>query len=341
MNIEFNTDVAQLTTFGIHARAACVAHYADAGELLSLLDNTALPHPRKAIGEGSNLLFTADFPGTLLICDNVDASFVMHTGGRVDVEAAAGMSMDSLVDECCHRGLWGLENLSGIPGSVGASAVQNVGAYGVEAADVISTVTALDTATHDIVTFVASELDYGYRTSMFKQPDNSGRYIILSVTYTLTTRPTPRLGYAHLRTLLPDDLSKVTPADVRDAVISMRDSKLPSPAFVGSAGSFFKNPIVDAAVYERIANENRDVDVPHYIESDGHVKIPAAWLIDHCGLKGAKIGGAAVWHKQPLVIVNAEGNATPTDVIALEHEIINAVDSRYGIMLSPEVEHLP
>lgn len=341
MQIEYDLDIASLTTFGLHARAACLARYDNVAELKSLLSDPRLPCPLKPIGEGSNLLFTTDFPGTLLISNDRQIEFAMLGGGRVRVEATAGVVMDSLIDDCCRRGLWGIENLSGIPGTVGASAVQNIGAYGVEVSEAIATVTTLDTATSDIVTFVPEELSYGYRTSRLKDGADRGRYIVLAVTYDLTTAPRPQLGYAHLRQLLPEDLSAITSPMVRDAIISMRDAKLPQPSVTGSAGSFFKNPVITAEAFSLLESSNPGVEIPHYTNSDGSIKVPAAWLIDQCGLKGVSVGGASVWHKQPLVIVNATGNATPADVVTLEHKIIAAVSSRFGITLSPEAEHLP
>lgn len=337
--IEFNVDIAPLTTFGLHAAAACVARYTSVEELMSLLSTTHLPRPFKPIGQGSNLLFTSDYPGTLLISNAADASFIIHHNGKVLVEADAGLSMDTLIEECCRKNLWGLENLSGIPGTVGASAVQNVGAYGVEAGDVIDLVTAIDTLTLQPVDFTPDMLHYGYRDSLFKHSTAPGRYIITKVVFRLSSVPTPKLGYAHLHTLV--DPSTATPMDVRDAVISLRDSKLPSPAFVGSAGSFFKNPVIPVAQFTSLQTQVAPEEVPHYPAGDDMIKVPAAWLIDRCGLKGFTIGGAAVWHKQPLVIVNASGSATPQDVVALENHIIDTVRNRFGITLSPEVEHLP
>lgn len=340
MHIDFNIDLAGYTTFGIHAKAACLAIYDNVDELKSLLENDILPRPFFHIGEGSNLLFTDDFSGTILKCNDRQASFIIESGGVVKVQASAGMSMDSLIVECCRKGLWGLENLSGIPGEVGASAVQNVGAYGVEASDVISEAEAFDTVQSEVVRFTNDEMRFGYRESLFKQAENKGRYIILSVTFDLKRDPNPRLGYAHLRSMFPEDTSDLTPMDVRDAIMSMRDSKLPSTALYGSAGSFFKNPVITSERFEGLMKDNESLSIPHFIQHDGSVKIPAAWLIDQCGLKGAKIGGASVWQKQPLVIVNSSGNATAEDVVSLENHIVSTVFKRFGITLSPEVEHI-
>lgn len=339
MQIQFNVPVEDLTTFRLPVKAACVVRYNGEEDLREILANSALPRPLKPIGEGSNLLFTKDFPGTLLLCDNSEANFVVLGGGKVAVEVAAGVVMDRLIEECCRKGLWGLENLSGIPGTAGAAVVQNVGAYGVEICDVLDSVTVLDTVTMQTVTFPAAELGYGYRTSLFKSEEWRGRYIVLTVKLLLSSTPAPRLGYANLRSLVGDE-STLTPLEVRDAVIAMRDSKLPDPAIIGSAGSFFKNPVMDAEAFRRLEEENPGMEIPRYVNPDGSVKVPAAWLIDRCGLKGATSGGAAVWRKQPLVIVNATGDATPADVLNLEARVKQEVKSRFGIELSPEVEHL-
>ncbi len=340
MEIQFKAQISDLTTFGIQAKAACVVRYHDEADLREILADDSLPRPLKPIGEGSNLLFTGDFAGTLLLCDNRDAEFVMLGSGKVAVEAAAGVVMDALIEECCRKGIWGLENLSGIPGTAGASVVQNVGAYGVEVCDLLDKVTAIDTETMQTVDFSVDQLDYGYRTSLFKTEGIKGRYIVTKVRFMLSSKPQPRLQYANLSSIVDADSSDISPMDVRDAVLSMRDTKLPNPAVTGSAGSFFKNPVISADDFNRLVLVNPDKEIPRYVTSEGMVKVPAAWLIDQCGLKGATIGGAAVWHKQPLVIVNATGDATSADVLQLEAMIIEKVKERFGITLSPEVEHI-
>lgn len=343
IRIERDIDVARITTFKIHARAAAIAHYDTPEELFTILSDASLPRPMKHIGEGSNLLFTDDFPGTLLHCSARTAYFSNpNADGELYATATAGFVMDKLCLVAADRGYWGLENLSGIPGEVGASAVQNVGAYGVEAADIIKMVSALDTETLTIRKFSPHELDYGYRDSFFKHPENRGRYIVTEVTFVLSTTDAPKLEYAHLDSFVKERCGneRITPMAVREAVVAMRDSKLPNPAETGSAGSFFKNPVVDRKIYERICAENPDSKVPHFDLPDNKVKIPAAWLIDQAGFKGASIGGAEVWQKQPLVIVNRTGEATSADVVALETAIRQRIANRFGITLSPEVEHI-
>ena len=213
------------------------------------------------------------------------------------------------------------------------------GAYGVEAGDVIDKVFCIDVETGEEVVFAASECAYGYRDSRFKH--EKGRYIVVKVTFRLRRAYSPSLGYGNIKAALEGrDLSALTPSDVRDAIIRIRREKLPDPAETGSAGSFFKNPVISREHYERIVASTPDGKVPHYDLPDGMVKVPAAWLIDTCGFRGAVKGGAKVYDKQPLVIVNATGSASPSDIISLENDIISAVRSRFAIDLHPEVEHI-
>ena len=329
-------DLSLHNTFGMKVKCALYIEYSSPEELKSLLAED-LPKPVLHIGGGSNLLFRGDFPGTVLHSAIGGIKFI--DADDVIVEAGAGVVFDDLVSETCRRGLWGLENLSLIPGEVGASAVQNIGAYGVESCDVIDKVCCIDTATGEDVVFVASECAYGYRDSRFKH--EKGRYIVLKVTFRLTRKYAPVLGYGNIKAALEGrDLEALTPTDVRDAIIRIRREKLPDPAETGSAGSFFKNPVIPREHFERIVASIPDGKVPHFDLPDGLVKVPAAWMIDTCGFRGAVKGGAKVYEKQPLVIVNDSGSASPDDVIALEADIIAAVRTRFGVELHPEVEHV-
>lgn len=339
MGISIDIGLEDYTTFGIPAKAKCFVEYANSEELERILSNTLLPRPLKPIGEGSNLLFCHDFPGTILRSTDKTIEFEFVGDGTVFVKAGAGLSLDELAEECCKRGLWGLENLSGIPGTVGASVVQNVGAYGVEISDVTIEATLLDTKENKICQMPQTQMEHSYRNSVFKATENACRYIVLDVTYRLSSNPAPVLEYGHLKSKLNQDVP-LTPMMVRDTVIAMRDEKLPSPSFKGSAGSFFKNPIVDEELFARLTESNGSTPPPHFKLDENSIKIPAAWLIDKCGLKGRTSGGAKVWEKQPLVIVNDNGMATAADVLALESEIIAEVRHRFGIELSPEVEHV-
>ena len=331
-------DLSSRNTFGMKVKCALYLEYSSVDELRAILSED-LPQPVLHIGGGSNLLFRGDFPGTVLHSAISGVSF-SEAPDVVIVSAGAGVVFDDLVAETCRQSLWGLENLSLIPGEVGASAVQNIGAYGVEAGDVIDKVFCVDASTGEDVVFDASECAYGYRDSRFKH--EKGRYIVVKVTFRLTRSYAPVLGYGNIKAALEGrDLETLTPSDVREAIIRIRREKLPDPAEIGSAGSFFKNPVIPREHFERIVASVPDGKVPHFDLPDGTVKVPAAWMIDTCGFRGAVKGGAKVYEKQPLVIVNATGSASPDDVVSLESDIIAAVRARFAVELHPEVEHVP
>ena len=326
----------------------------EAEDLLSL-DFDALPRPLLVLGGGSNLLFTKNFPGTVLHMGN---RFLRPSGVRNDkgvipseakesvlVRAGAGVVFDDFCAWAASEGLWGPENLSLIPGEVGASAVQNIGAYGVEAKDIIETVHVFDLQTRAFVDLPGSDCGYGYRTSRFKTAWK-GRYIVAAVTFRLSAVPKPVLDYGGVRRALEQRAAagNLTPQQIRETIIGIRRTKLPDPEETGSAGSFFCNPVIERDHFGRIvatarADNGPDYDVPHYDVGD-RVKVPAAWMIDQCGFKGKRLGGAQVYPKQPLVLVNATGEASPEDILALEQEIIGTIREKYGIELHPEVEHV-
>ncbi len=312
-------------------RARVIEEYRSVEELRTLLDKYR-GEEILAIGAGSNLLFRGDYDGVVLHSAMRRARALDENGDEVLIEAESGLVMDELIAQLCDMGLWGLENLSHIPGEVGASAVQNVGAYGVEAKDAIVRVNTIAIADGQERVFENAECRYGYRDSIFKN-ELKGQYIVTSVVYRLWKTPHPVLDYGHLRAVTGD---MPTPNQVREAVMQIRKQKLPEVSELGSAGSFFKNPIVACEVYERIAAEYGKV--PHF-EQDGGVKIPAAWLIEQCGWKGKRVGGAQVYEKQPLVIVNAD-HATPEDVMTLAEQICQSVQEKFGISISPEVNYI-
>ena len=296
----------------------------------------SLPQPVMVLGGGSNLLFTKDFPGTVLHialrhCERSEESWTL----------GAGVVFDDFCAQAAAEGLWGPENLSLIPGECGASAVQNIGAYGVEVKDILADIRAYDRVEGRFVHIDPATCGYGYRTSKFKT-EWKGRYIITAVTYRLSREPRPVLDYGGIRKALLERGVRVaqvseetlTPLVIRDTIIGIRREKLPDPAVTGSAGSFFCNPVVPEEVFKSIEG-----NPPHY-EVEGGIKIPAAWLIEQCGFKGARLGGAQVYPRQPLVIVNASGNALPEEIIGLEKQVIDAVREKFGITLHPEVEHV-
>ena len=324
-------------------------------EDLLTLDFDALPQPLFVMGGGSNLLFTGDFPGTVLHMANTGHAVIPDTTSLIPgssslipgltrnlrVRVSAGVVFDDFCAWAAAEGLWGPENLSLIPGEVGASAVQNIGAYGVEAKDIIDTVHAFDRQERRFVDIPGADCGYGYRTSLFKTAWK-GRYIITAVTFHLSTAPQPKLDYGGVRKALGD--REPAPQVIRETIIGIREQKLPDPKEIGSAGSFFCNPVIDREHFERIvaiakAENGPEYEVPHYDVGE-KVKVPAAWMIDQCGFKGMRLGGAQVYPKQPLVIVNATGTATPEEIVALEQRVIGTIKEKYGIELHPEVEHV-
>ena len=352
-----NYDLTAHNTFGMKVRCALYVEYDTVAELQAL-PWKELPQPIMHIGAGSNLLFTGDFPGTVLHSAVKYMKFVDMGLDEVLMTVGAGVVFDDFVARTCEVGLWGAENLSLIPGEVGASAVQNIGAYGVEAKDIIAGVVCLDTTDWSKTIFKTPELAYGYRDSMFKH--NKGRYIVTSVLFKLSRKYSPKLDYGGIRSALEEKWPGITaaaaasavangapvltPQMVREAIICIRRAKLPDPAEKGSAGSFFKNPVISREHFEKIVAvaqaSNPEAKVPSYDLPDGTVKVPAAWLIDSLGFRGAVNGGAKVYDKQPLVIVNESGTASPEEIMALEQQIISKVWETYDIELHPEVEHI-
>ena len=315
MDIIANADLRPFNTFGLAARARRFAELTDAARLPDLC---ALPFFEREkvlwLGGGSNIILRGDYPGL--------------------VARLANLGIRGFVRHPLALGLNGLENLSLIPGTVGASPVQNIGAYGVEAKDLIDTVNCYDLAEHRFVSLTNAECRFAYRDSLFKR-EGRGRYVITSVVFKLAERFTPRTAYGDLAAVLAASCPgrEITAADVSDAVCRIRRAKLPDPARLGNAGSFFKNPAVPAAQAAALAAAHPAM--PRYPQSDGTIKLAAGWLIEQCGLKGRSIGGAAVHDKQALVLVNT-GRATAADVAALAALVQNTVAERFGVELESE-----
>ncbi len=366
---EYYKDLTKMNTFGMKVKARCFMEYDSVADLVDI-EFSELARPVLHIGGGSNLLFTDDFKGTVLhskinfieilddnLCDTdpspCSPDSYCHSERSEEsfpsvlVSVGSGVVFDDFCDWAAKEGLWGVENLSYIPGEVGASAVQNIGAYGVEVKDVIRTVYCYDTLEEEFVKFDVNECGYGYRDSIFKNHEVKGRYIVTHVVFALSRTPKPVLDYGHLRDAVSEmaGTSQITPGMIRKVIIKIRKEKLPEPSVVGSAGSFFKNPVVPMEQFIRIETEAKaefgsDYKVPHYDLPDGMVKIPAAWMIEQCGWKGKRSGGAAVWDKQPLVIVNHTGEAYPEEIVGLERRIISSVKEKFGVELHPEVDHI-
>lgn len=337
--IEENKDITSLTTFGIPARARYYAEYTSEKELLSISrDSVFIENPVLSIGGGSNLLFVNDFNG--LVLRSAIKGIVRYDKDTDTVFAivGAGERWTDFVDWCLDNGLGGVENMAGIPGDVGAAPVQNVGAYGVEAKDVVHAVECFDTFTRQTRRFTAEECRFGYRDSFFKH-QGKGRYIVLRVSFRLRPDLTARnLEYGPLRELRDRLGHEPTIREVAEEVKRIRDSKLPDPAETGSAGSFFKNPVLHNGYIKEI-KALTGYDIPGHAVGENHTKVSAAWLIDHAGMKGARAGGARVYERQPLVIANS-GNATAADVVDLAEKVRKAVRDKFMIDLSPEVNYI-
>ena len=332
--IQENVDITSRHTFGIATQAQAWADYNSVDELRQIiLEAKERNLPIMPIGEGSNLLFVKKYEGLLLHSTITTLNTTPVGNNEILVHAGSGWIWDDFVAHCVSQGWYGIENLSYIPGTVGASAVQNVGAYGVEACDVIESVSLLATDTLKECTIKASECNYGYRTSLFKS-EWRGMYIVTGVTFRLSLTPRYTLDYGNLRQVVGDT---PTLQGVRDAVIEIRRKKLPEPSVLGSAGSFFVNPVINREHYKKLLEKYPEM--PHYEVNDEQVKVPAAWLIDHLGWKGKSLGGAMVYEQQPLVIVNT-GNAKPGHVVQLAQDIAFSVFENFGIIITPEVNYV-
>lgn len=317
-------------TFGIDVSASRFIEYESEAELQSVIHHIGCKNILH-IGGGSNLLFTGDFKGTILHSAIRGTEKVDETKEEVVLRVGAGEKWDDVVAYTVEQGWSGIENLSLIPGEVGASAVQNIGAYGVEAKDVIAVVEAIELSSGEKRIFGNLECNYGYRQSIFKN-QLKGKYAITHVTFRLSKIFTPKIDYGNIRSIL-DSETKLTAALVRQTIISMRMHKLPDPKVLGNAGSFFMNPVVSREKFENLRTEYPDM--PFY-QTDGGVKIPAGWMIEQCGWKGKSLNRAGVHAFQALVLVNL-GGATGKEILALSDAVCRSVKERFGIDIHPEV----
>lgn len=321
-------------TFGIDAQCDRFIEYSSVSELQQFLADRPVNVPLLSIGQGSNILFTQDFHGIVLHSAIKGINLIASDSDTVLVEAGAGEVWDDFVSTCIKRGYYGIENLSLIPGEVGASAIQNIGAYGVEAKDSIEAVTAIDIEHNRIVILDKTHCRYAYRSSRFKT-DWKGRYIITHVLYRLHKTFQPNLEYGALKRELSErNLNVLTAQTLREVIIDIRRSKLPDPKQIGSAGSFFMNPIISSEQFELL--RPLYPDMPHYDMGNNRVKVPAGWMIEQLGWKGRRVGCVGVYSKQALVIVNY-GGASGDDVARLSQRIQQDVQKHFGIEIKPEV----
>ena len=312
-------------------KADRLIEFANEDELKSAL--TGAVKPLLFMGGGSNLLFLNNYSGTVLhsVIDNIN--IVAEDDNSVSVRVGSGVVWDDFVAYCVEKGWWGVENLSLIPGEVGASAVQNIGAYGVEVKDVLQSIEAISVDDLSKRIFTNAECNYGYRDSIFKK-SLKGKYVITYVTYRLSKKANPNIGYGALKSVLAENPSL---KEIRDAIIAVRNSKLPDPKVYGNAGSFFMNPVIPMEQF--VALQSRYPDIPSYPASDGYIKVPAGWLIEKSGWKGKSLGNAAVYEKQALVLIN-RGGATGMEVKHLADTIIADIKEIFGITLHAEVNYI-
>lgn len=331
-----NYSLLEHNTFGIDVRAALFVEYNTTNELQKFLQSDDFTRHKQFIhiGSGSNLLFGGDYDGIVMHSAIRNLEVISESDNDVCVRIGAGYVWDEFVSYCVKQGWGGTENLSAIPGEVGASAVQNIGAYGVEVRDIIDHVEAiaLDGTKRK---FTKEECQYGYRDSIFKR-ELRGQYIITHVVYRLTKKPVFRLDYGDLRAHV-EAQGTPTLKTVRDAVIAIRESKLPDPHVLGNAGSFFTNPVIAREQYNALKTQHPNM--PSYPIDEEHVKVPAGWLIDSIGWKGKAVGRAAVHDKQALVLVNL-GGATGKEIMALADYISEEVYNKYSIRITPEVNFI-
>ncbi|WP_266183127.1 UDP-N-acetylmuramate dehydrogenase [Dyella humicola] len=324
--------LATRNTLRVDARAALLAEVRDASKLPELLDFPVVRSGRLLVlGEGSNLLFTGDFQGTVLAMATSGVQ-VEQDGGVARIAVAAGERWDDFVRWTLGQGYAGLENLILIPGTVGAAPIQNIGAYGTEVAEFIESVEAWDTQEHRVAILDHAACAFAYRDSVFKhQP---GRYIVTAVRFALPRSRELRLDYAGIREELARmGIDKPAPFHVAEAVVHLRTRKLPDPAVIGNAGSFFKNPIVDASLGEALKREHPELVA--WVGSDGRWKLSAARLIEASGFKGMREGDAGISNRHALVLVN-HGRATGAELWALAQQVIAGVQAKFGVRLEPE-----
>ncbi len=321
-------------TFGIEASAHYWITITSTEQLQALLGDPLYQSvPRLVLGGGSNVLFTQDFEGLLIKIAIPGIEVAKEDEKQVWVRSGAGVGWHQLVMHCIEQGYGGIENMSLIPGTVGAAPLQNIGAYGAEIKDVFSSLEAVETATGDRRIFNAADCHFGYRSSIFKH-ESKGQYIITSVTLRLEKQPTLNTSYGAISdTLLQKGIQAPTIRDVSDAVIAIRRSKLPDPQQIGNAGSFFKNPVIPRAQYETLLVAYPGM--PGY-PSEEDVKVPAGWLIEQCGWKGKRLGNIGVHDKQALVLVHFGGERGGA-LMALAQDIEASVRQKFGIAIEPEV----
>lgn len=334
MQLQQNVSLKSFNTFGIDAKAKAFATFSFVDELEEVIENINPNENLFVLGGGSNVLFTNNFDGIVIKNELRRIELLREDEKYFYVKAAAGENWHQLVMHCVANNYAGMENLSLIPGNVGASPMQNIGAYGVEIKDVFYELEAYDTKEKSVVTFTKEDCNFGYRESVFKHK-YKGRFVILNVTFQLNKQPVFHTEYGAIQQELERmNVSQLSIAVISQAVINIRKSKLPDPAIIGNAGSFFKNPTIDNEQFFTL--KNKFSNIVGFAQNNGKTKLAAGWLIEQCGWKGYRNGDAGCYDKQALVLVNW-GNATGKDIYNLSQQIIDSVQQKFGVTLEREV----
>jgi UDP-N-acetylmuramate dehydrogenase len=332
LSMQHDVSLKALTTFGVEAIASHYLQIQRSDQLKTIRQDSVLAAlPRLILGGGSNLLLTRDLDVLVLHMMNRGITLLGEEDGQRLVQAQAGENWHSFVQWTLEQGWGGLENLSLIPGTVGAAPIQNIGAYGSELSQHFHSLHYFDFEDGEVHALSREECEFGYRDSVFKQRLR-GRAVILDVTFALPMKWQPQLGYAELVKEL-SDIPHPTASEISSAVVAIRSRKLPDPAVIGNAGSFFKNPVVTASVHADL--NQRYPELVSYAQADSSFKLAAAWLIDQCGWKGKSLGAAGVHDKQALVLIN-RGGATGAEILALAERIRSDVALRFGVSLESE-----
>lgn len=335
MQIFKNYSLKNHNTFGINCYAKYFATFSSLDELRKIFQmNEYENEPKYILGGGSNLLFTKTFDGVILKNEITGIETIHEEEKYVYVKVGAGVNWHQFVMHCIHRNFAGIENLSLIPGNVGASPMQNIGAYGVEIKDVFYSLEAYHYEENRIINFTLNDCEFGYRESVFKKKYKD-QFVILDVTFRLNKIPHYNISYGAIEDELKKmNIDQLSIKAISDAVINIRTSKLPDPKIIGNAGSFFKNPEINSHELHELTRIN--ADTPFYKISDDKFKIPAGWLIEQCGWKGYRKGDAGCYDKQALVLVNY-GNASGNEILTLSEEIKKSVRDKFGLLLEAEV----
>lgn len=321
-------------TFGLDIKADHFVHCFAEEDIKAYLSENPFPDkPMLILGVGSNILFVEDFNGVVLNPDIKDIALTNETSETVTVTAGAGVRWDDFVEWTVQRNFGGMENLSLIPGTVGAAPIQNIGAYGAEVGNVILEVQYIDIESNEKHTISHQDCEFSYRSSIFKTKLKN-KVIITRILFQLSKNPVLKTSYGNIEAKLVD-IKNPGIRDIRNIVVNIRNEKLPDPVKTGNAGSFFKNPVTDPDHFEKLRQTHPDI--PSFPAADNkQIKIPAAWLIEQCGLKGTRSGNTGTWHKQPLVLIN-HGEATGQEILTFSETISKKVNEKFGIKLVPEV----